>query len=96
MYSVIVSSSRLLLLPQFYKLAHLEPLKKLKTGFSGRNEKIKLKKEKVEGERGREKRNTNLLKMLYELLGAPDQRDLKEGMVQLSGRKWQGTQKTRA
>lgn len=98
MYSVIVSSSRLLLLPQFYKLAHLEPLKKLKTGFSGRNEKNKKlkKKEKVEGERGREKRNTNLLKMLYELLGAPDQRDLKEGMVQLSGRKWQGTQKTRA
>ena len=42
--AVIVSSSRLLLLPQFYKLAHLEPLKQLKTGFSGRNEKEKKKK----------------------------------------------------
>lgn len=96
MYSVIVSSSRLLLLPQFYKLAHLETLKKLKTSFSERNEKKKKEKKNVEGERGIEKRNTNLLKMLYELLGAPDQRDLREGMVQLSGRKWQGTQKTRA
>lgn len=96
MYSVIVSSSRLLLLPQFYKLAHLETLKKLKTSLSERNEKKKKEKKNVEGERGIEKRNTNLLKMLYELLGAPDQRDLREGMVQLSGRKWQGTQKTRA
>jgi len=78
-----------LLLPQFHKLTHLKPLKKLKTGFSGRNEKEKKKKE-------RERRNTNLLKILYELLGAPDQRDLSEGMVQLPGRKWQEAQKTRA
>lgn len=38
----------------------------------------------------------NMLKILYELLGVPDQRDLSEGMVQLPGRKWQAIQKTRA
>lgn len=81
-----------MLLPQFYKLTHLKPLKKLKTGFSGRNEKKRKKKKRRESET----RNTNLLKILYELLGAPDQRDLSEGMVQLPARKWQETQKTRA
>lgn len=80
-----------MLLPQFYKLTHLKPSKRLKTGFSGKNEKEKKKKE-----REKETRNTNLLKILYELLGVPDQRDLSEGMVQLPGRKWQAIQKTRA
>lgn len=58
MYSVIVSSSRLLLLPQFYKLAHLETLKKLKTSFSERNEKKKKEKKKCGGRGGdREKKH---------------------------------------
>lgn len=83
---VIVSSSRLLLLPQFYKLTHLKPSKKLRTGFSGKNEKEKKIRE-------RETRNTNLLKILHELLGVPDQRDLSEGMVQLPGRKMAGNTK---
>jgi len=69
MYSVIVSSSRLLLLPQFYKLAHLETLKKLKTSFSERNE--KKKKEKKSGGRGgdREKKHKSAEDVIWAFRG---------------------------